>query len=342
MTGAPALGAVHRPPTADIGLLAVAVAAVGTSGPLIAATAAPALAIAFWRNVFGTAALSPAALWRHRAELRGLRRAELLAAMAGGAALAAHFSTWTPSLSMTSVASATAFVAAQPVFAALIALLRGERVGSRAWTGILLALVGVVGLSVADLHISGRAFAGDLLALLAGALAAVYMTIGAKVRQTMSLVPYAVICYGTASVVLGVLAFCFGEHLTGFPAEDWVKILALTAGAQLLGHTLFNRVLKTTSATVVSVVILLEVPSAALIAWLWLGQVPSWLTIPGAAMILVGLVVVATVARTGPPVRPRSPVRAVNRRWRRRSIRPSDRLSRRVAHITSARARRRK
>ena len=289
---------MHRPPTADIGLLAIAVAAVGTSGPLIAATAAPALAIAFWRNAFGTVALSPAALWRHRAELRALRRPELLTAMAGGTALAAHFATWTPSLSMTSVASATAFVAAQPVFAALIALARGERVSGRAWTGILLALLGVVGLSAADLHISGRAFAGDLLALLAGALAAVYMTIGAKARQRMSLMPYAVICYGTASVVLALLALCFGERLTGFPADDWIKILALTAGAQLLGHTLFNRVLKTTSATVVSVVILLEVPSAAVIAWLWLDQVPSWLTIPGAAMILTGLVVVATSGGT--------------------------------------------
>lgn len=281
-----------------MGLLAIAVAAVGTSGPLIAATAVPALAIAFWRNVFGVAALSPAAVWRHRAELRGLARAELLAATAGGVALAAHFATWTPSLSMTSVASATAFVAAQPVFAALIALGLGERVGRRAWIGILVALLGVVGLSAADLHLSGRAFAGDLLALLAGALAAVYMTIGAKARQRMSLVPYAVICYGTAAVVLGLLALCFREHLTGFPAGDWVKILALTAGAQLLGHTMFNRVLKTTSATVVSVVILLEVPSAALIAWLWLNQVPSWLTIPGAVVILSGLVVVATSGGT--------------------------------------------
>ena len=297
--------AVHRPPTADIGLLAIAVAAVGTSGPLIAATAAPALAIAFWRNVFGVAALSPAAVWRHRAELRGLARADLLAAVAGGVALAAHFATWTPSLSMTSVASATAFVAAQPVFAALIALARGEHVGRRAWTGILLALLGVVALSAADLRISGRDFAGDLLALLAGALAAVYMTIGAKARQRISLVPYAVICYGTAAVVLGLLALGFGERLSGFPGSDWAKIVALTVGAQLLGHTVFNRVLKTTSATVVSVVILLEVPMAAMIAWLWLGQVPSALTIPGAAMILTGLVVVATsgaqrrVRRTG-------------------------------------------
>jgi drug/metabolite transporter (DMT)-like permease len=112
------------------------------------------------------------------------------------------------------------------------------------------------------------------------------------VRQTVSLTPYAVVCYSTAAVVLAGLALATGEHLTGLPGNAWVKILALTAGAQLLGHTLFNRVLKTTSPTVVSLCILLEVPAAALIAALWLGQIPSWAMVPGAVLILVGLVVV--------------------------------------------------
>lgn len=273
-------------------VLAVAVAAVGTSGPLIAATAAPALAIAFWRNVFGAAALTPFTLWRHLGELRAMNGAQWLSSLAAGVALGLHFSTWTPSLTMTSVASATAFAAAQPIFAALIALLRGEHVSRQAWIGILVAVAGVVALSGVDLRLSVRAFSGDLLALLAGALAAIYMTVGANVRKTVSLAPYAVVCYSTAAVVLAGLATLTGEHLVGMPGNAWIKILGLTAGAQLLGHTLFNRVLKTTSATVVSLCILLEVPAAALIAALWLHQVPSWSMVPGAVLILAGLAVV--------------------------------------------------
>lgn len=195
---------------------------------------------------------------------------------------------------MTSVASATAFVAAQPIFAAFIALFQGQHVSRRAWFGILIAVSGVVALSGVDLRLSVRAFTGDLLALLAGALAAIYMSFGAKVRKTVSLAPYAVVCYSTAAVVLAGLAFATGEHLGGLSGNAWIKVLALTVGAQLLGHTLFNRVLKTTSPTVVSLCVLLEVPGAALIAALWLGQVPSWSMIPGAILILVGLVVVTT------------------------------------------------
>jgi drug/metabolite transporter (DMT)-like permease len=289
--------AIERPPTADLLILAVALTAVSTSGPLMAAITAPALAIAFWRNALGAAALTPFALWRHRSEFGRLGRFEWLAALAAGLALGGHFAAWCTSLTMTSVASATAFVAGQPIFAAFIARLRGETVSRRAWLGILIACAGVVALSGSDLQVSGRAFAGDLLALVGGALAAVYMSFGAKVRQTVSLTPYAVICYSAAAVVLAIGATASGQSLSGMSADSWIKILTLTATAQLLGHTLFNRVLKTTSATVVATLILIEVPAAALIAAIWLGQVPSWTAIPGAALILAGLAVVTTTGR---------------------------------------------
>lgn len=285
---------IHRPPTADLAVLAIALVSVSASGPLIASTAAPVLAIAFWRNVIGAGVLAPYAFWRHGREFLSLRRAEWLAALAAGLTLGAHFAAWTSSLAMTSVASATAFAAAQPIFAAFIARARGQRVPRRAWIGILISAFGVVALSSADLRLSGLAFSGDLVALLAGALAAVYMTFGAKVRQTVSLTPYSVICFGTAATTLGIAAVGAGQSLTGLPGDAWVKILILTATAQLLGHTLFNQVLKTTSVTVVSAAMLLEVPIAALIAAVWLGQSPSWTAIPGVLLTLTGLLVLAT------------------------------------------------
>ncbi|MBR7838176.1 DMT family transporter [Actinospica durhamensis] len=288
---------MHRPPAKDVPILALAVLGVGTSGPLIAATRAAPLAIAVWRNALGAAVLTPFALLRHREELRGLRRTEWITALLAGLMLGLHFATWTPSLSMTSVASATAFVATQPMFAAFIARLRGEHVAARAWLGIVVAFLGVIVLSGVDLHLSQRAFVGDLSALCAAVFAAIYMTLGARVRQTVSLTSYTSICYSTASLTLVALALITRQSLLGFDGSAWLKICALTAGAQLLGHTLFNRVLKTTSPTVVSVVILLEVPIAALIALFWLHQVPSIWALPGALLILAGLVAISTAGQ---------------------------------------------
>ena len=57
-----------------------------------------------------------------------------------GAALAAHFGTFIPSLSYTSVASATALVCSQAVWAGVLSALLGERLPRRAWFGVATCL----------------------------------------------------------------------------------------------------------------------------------------------------------------------------------------------------------
>jgi drug/metabolite transporter (DMT)-like permease len=98
-----------------------------------------------------------------------------------------------------------------------------------------------------------------------------------------------------------------GQALTGFSLQAWVLILALTLGAQLLGHTLINKVLATTSATVVSLAILLEMPGATVIAAVTLGQLPPPGIIPAVALMFAGIVLVIragsrTVPSESPPV----------------------------------------
>src|SRR5579885_2934249 len=100
-TEAPAV--LDLPPPADVALIAVGIVAVSTSGPLIAAAAAPAVAVAFWRNGFATAVLAPIVVLRHRAEIRSITRREWRFAILAGVLLAAHFAAWTLSLRMTSV-----------------------------------------------------------------------------------------------------------------------------------------------------------------------------------------------------------------------------------------------
>jgi drug/metabolite transporter (DMT)-like permease len=298
---APAVAAVHRPPAGDVALMALAAFAVSTSGPLIAAAAAPALAIAFWRNAFATGVLLPVALVRRRRELAALTRPQWLLALAAGALLAAHFATWIPSVSMSSVASATALVSAQPVWTGLLARALGHRIPSRAWLGIWISLAGVVMLTGVDFTVSSRALAGDLLAVAGGALAAGYVTVGALVRRYASTTTYTLICYGTAALLLLGVCVLGRQPLGGYDRRTWLLLAAMTLGPQLLGHSLFNRVLRTTSPTVVSLAILFEVPGAALIAWLWLGQSMPPLAIPAALALLTGLVLVVTAGEREAP-----------------------------------------
>ena len=292
------------PGPADGATMLVAIVAVSTSGPLMAATAAPALAIAFWRNGMAAGLLLPWSLLRNRDELRGLAGRERALAIVAGALLAVHFATWVPSLTYTSVASATALVSTQPIWAAFLAARSGARIAPAAWAGIVVAVCGAGVLTGADVHASARALVGDLLALIGGMFAAGYMVAGSEVRRHVSTSTYTTICYATTALLL--LGSCvIGQvALTGYSSGAWWRLIAVTVGAQFLGHSLFNRTLRRVSPTMVSLAILFEVPGAALIAAVWLHQRPHAAAVPGLVLLLVGigLVIAARDRGTAPSV----------------------------------------
>jgi len=288
--------------------LCVAVLAVSSSGPLIAFAAAPALAIAFWRNGISTVLLAPIAGIRRRDELRALwrpdRRRILLGCVLAGVFLAAHFGTWVPSVKLTAVADATALGATQPVWQGLIALGQGRRLARITWIGIAIAVLGAFATTGADFAVSPRAVVGDLLAVVGGLAAAAYTACGERVRAEVSTFGYTTICYSVCAVLLLGACVVGGVRLHGYPATTWLAIVGLVAGAQMLGHSMFNYALHRISATTVSVLILLEVPGAGLLAWLWLGQVPPARALPGLILLLAGVVVVVLGARRPLPEPP--------------------------------------
>jgi drug/metabolite transporter (DMT)-like permease len=270
-------------------LMAVGVVAVSMSGPLMAAMVVPPLAIAFWRNALATVLLAPSALSTRRPELASLGSRQLVLVALSGLALAVHFATWVTSLTLTSVASATALVSLQLAWVVAWQLLRGERFGVGVVTGLVLAFAGVLVVSGVDLSLSLRALAGDGLALVGGVTAAAYMIVGSRARQTMSTTTYTFVCYGTCSVALAVAALVAGQELAGYDERQWLLLVAVTLTAQLLGHSVFNHLLATTSPVLVSLAILLEVPGAALLAAWWLDQQPPAAALVGLGVILAGM-----------------------------------------------------
>ncbi len=275
-------------------LAAVAVLGVSASGPLMAAAAAPAFAIAFWRNAAAAVLIAPVAAARSRAELADLGRRHWWVTVLAGVALAGHFATWVSALKLTSVAAATALVCAQIVWVVLYDRLRGVRLPLVVVLGLVLAVVGVLVVTGVDFTLSRRALAGDALAVAGGMFAAVYLVAGQSVRTRLSTTAYTAVCYGTCAVLLGVLCVLTGTELTGFSARTWLLIAAVTVSAQLFGHSLLNHLLAVMRPVVISLLLLLEVPLAALLAAVFLGQSPPWGVYVGLAMILVGLAVVTS------------------------------------------------
>lgn len=266
---------------------------VSTSGTLIASISVPAFAIGLWRNTMAACALAPFAIVTRRRELASLSGQTLRTIGLAGTLFALQVATFVPSLSLTSVASATALAATQPVWAAVIAAACGARLPLLSWVGTAMTVLGACALCGLDLSLTPRALVGDVLALASGFFAACYVTAGAAVRRSVSTVVYTWLSYSSTSLILLALCLVMRAPLRGYSGSDWLMLGLLALFTQLLGHGLLSKCLQHVSPTTVSLGIpAVTIPVSALLGVVVLGQTPSLLAVPAGVLIVVGVVLV--------------------------------------------------
>ena len=271
------------PNKADSIRLSIGVIGIGTSGPLIALSTMPILTLIFWRNLGG--AIVTFLINFRNLKLRD-REGFKWSALAG-VVLAAHFIGFFLAMRYTSVAAGTALAALQPIFATIFAVFTGHQVSKTSWAGMLISFVGVLFISGVDLHFSWRAFQGDLAAIICAMLAATYVNLGAKAQRSIPATTYTTICYFFCA--LTALPFALTSiSFIHFKLREWLIVLGLVIGAQLLGHSMFNSVLKRVSPAIVSMVVFFEVPISAILAIWWLNQRPHFGIWIGVLVILIG------------------------------------------------------
>ena len=288
------------------GILAVSTAAIFIR---YAQVYAPSLVIAAYRLSLATLLLAPAALIRHRQELKRFNSRELRLALLSGVFLALHFATWITSLEFTTVASSVVLVTTTPLWVALfspitikepltrlvqlgmgLALIGGVLIGFNdacSWTGGALSCLSLG----EELH--GQAFLGDLLAVTGAIMAAFYLLIGRRLRERTSLVPYIFIVYGMAALALVLFTVLARQPFSGYPpvTYQWFVLLALVP--QLFGHSTFNWALRYLSAAFVSITLLGEPIGSTVLAYFFLHETPSAFKIYGAILILAGIYIAA-------------------------------------------------
>ena len=271
---------------------------------------APSLVIAALRLTFAALLLAPFALSKHREELKGLTRTEILTGLLSGIFLALHFATWISSLEYTSVASSVVFVSTGPLWVALLspALLK-ERLTKAAVVGLGLAIAGgvVIGLSDACAWdrglacpalgdvLQGRAMLGNFLALAGAWTVTGYLIIGRKMRSKISLIPYIFMVYGFAAAALIVMMLAAGNSPFGYAPQTYGWIFLLAALPQLVGHSTYNWALKYLPAALVAVTTLGEPIGSAILAFFILNETPAPAAIAGGALILAGIYLASSV-----------------------------------------------
>lgn len=280
-------------------VLAAGVFAIASSAPIIRAISAKAslhgpsgsVTIAAARMTLASLLLAPS-WWLARR--RGDKAPETAPTLLAGLALALHFASWISSLSFTTMAASTVIVTTNPVWVALVTVVRERRWPSRATLlGLSLSLLGAVILALGDARASDAArspLLGDALALVGAWAATGYYLASRRAQERgAGLSTTAPAVYSVAALVLLPIALALGDlgALARRDVAGWVVALAVLP--QLVGHTAFHWAMKYRSPTAVTTVILLEPVGAAIIAAGAFGERPSLVTLLGASVLLVGV-----------------------------------------------------
>jgi drug/metabolite transporter (DMT)-like permease len=280
-------------------VLALSLLGIAFAGPLVRLSSADPVAVAAWRLGFSLlivgAFLVVTGEWRDWGRIAS---GELLLAAAGGVSLALHFWAWNASIHLTTIAASVTLVSLQPaVVAAISAVALREAPSGRQVLGIAVAIAGAFVIAAPDLRggiapSGNRPLLGNLLAMSAAVTAAIYYTIGRRLRRSLGVWAYVGIVYFAAFVSLVMIALSRGISLTPQPPSEIAIFAGLAIGPMLLGHTGMNWALKYLPAYVVNLTVLGEPVGATLLGALipTIRQIPTITTLVGGAIVLAGVV----------------------------------------------------
>lgn len=200
-------------------------------------------------------------------------------------------------MTMTSATNTVLLVDINVIFIAIMAVfILKERMDHRMILGLLTGLVGVVVISTNGdpTAIFGGSFEGNMLVFIAGILWAFYVVLLTKELNGTKLLTSA-----TGAVIIETAVFLIPTMLilTKDYSMDTTGILsALYAGifCTALAFVLYSIGLKQLGATRSSVILLIEIVFGILFAILLLGEMPTWATAIGGAMILLSVIVIST------------------------------------------------
>lgn len=294
-------------------VLALSLLGIAFAGPLVRLSAADPVAIAVWRLAFSLvvvgAFLVATGEWR---DWRKITRDELLLAVLAGISLALHFWTWNASIHLTTIAASVTLVSLQPaVVGAISAISLREAPSKRQVLGIAVAIAGAFIIAAPDLRgglapSGNRPLLGNLLAISAAVTAAVYYTVGRRLRRSFGVWAYVGMVYFVAFLSLILIGLSRGIAIAPQPPRELAIFAALAIGPMLIGHTGMNWALKYLPAYVVNLTVLGEPVGATLLGAIIpsIRQIPTVNTLVGGAIVLGGVLVAAAGASAKAPRMP--------------------------------------
>lgn len=246
-----------------------------------------ALTIAFWRMA-GASTL----LWGHGLiqKQEPLERSKLPEIGVAGIFLALHFTAFYSAVKITTIANASLFATLAPIFTLMYErFYLKHKLPLGALVGLWIAIVGAVVVQSKGFEWGTDATTGNLYALASSFFMSVVLIIAQRIRSEVTNILFTRWLYLFAALTLAMIALLSGIDL-GFQLEDLKWLLGLVLLPTLIGHNSMNYAVKFLRPTIVGSMPFGEPVLAAILAWLFFGELVGWYTIVGGAITLSGLV----------------------------------------------------
>jgi drug/metabolite transporter (DMT)-like permease len=274
-------------------LLFLGVVACSTSAIFIRSSTTDPLVLSAFRLVIAFILLTPVLVAQLRRHGSAFTRSHLRRTHAPALVLAAHLILWTLGARMTVVAQATLIVNLVPIaLPFFLVWLARERINAAEVAGTVLAIAGLVILSVKDALRGGGNLAGDAVCFAAMLLFGLYLALGRRNRDFPSIWLYVIPVYGQAAVVCLLVALPrIGTFAFGSPRE-WGLMFGLGAIPTVCGHSLLNAAMRRIRGQIVSLCNVSQFVFAGFMGYLLFGEIPRGLFYVASAIVVAGVAVV--------------------------------------------------
>jgi drug/metabolite transporter (DMT)-like permease len=215
-------------------------------------------------------------------------------------------------LAHTRAGTASVLLAGTPIVTALLSALVGhEKVNGATWLGVLATFVGitlVIGSTAGDTAERADRILGDVLMLAATVAWAVYTVANRNLIRRYGAVSVTAwtLWFGSAVVVVIGLRDVFATDLAALSFETWFAV-AYAGGLSIgIAYTFWAYGVRQLGNTRTATYSNLVPALALLVAWIWLGEVPTARQALGAGIIIAGVtaVQIAGARRRQTPVAP--------------------------------------